>query len=73
MDEVERIVRGLTKAQREAVKDGYIGDQSIMTVRALREKGLFELVIDSPNGRAGFMHLTAPGLRVRAALKEAGE
>jgi hypothetical protein len=38
------------------------------TVRSLRDKGLFHLVIDSPNGQCGFMHLTPLGEAVRAAL-----
>lgn len=41
------------------------------TVRALRRKGLFDLVIDSPDGQCGFMQLTPLGQQTRAALIQA--
>lgn len=63
------IARGLTKPQRKFVADGSIhGDCAMVTVRALQAKGLFCLVIDSPNGRCGFMRLTPLGEIVRAWL-----
>lgn len=63
------IARSLTGAQREAIWRGGIGDESMATVRALVRKGLMYLRIDSPNGRWGFMELTALGLAVRAELE----
>lgn len=63
------VKRRLTRAQRLYVKDGAIhGGCTMATVRVLRAKRLFELVIDSPNGQCGFMRLTALGEAVRAAL-----
>jgi DNA-binding MarR family transcriptional regulator len=70
-EQVRAVVRGLTKPQRTLVKDGCIhGDFTMTTVRALQRKGLFSLVIDSPNGRCGFMRLTPLGQAVRAAMSE---
>ena len=66
---VERVVQTLTPRQRQMVLSGCIhGDFTMATVNALRRKGLFHLVIDSPNGRCGFMRLTPLGERVRRAL-----
>lgn len=66
------VLRGLTKAQRMYVRDGSIhGDCAMRTTRALVAKGLFGLVIDSPNGQCGFMRLTPLGNAVQAALADA--
>lgn len=63
------LVRSLTPAQRMYVRDASIhGDCNMVTVRALKRKGLFHLVISSPNGQCGFMRLTPLGEAVRAAL-----
>lgn len=72
-DEIFRLfVRGLSKAQRQYVAAGCIhGDCTMQTVRALVRKGLFRLVIDSPNGNAGFMRLTPLGENVRDHLRDA--
>jgi uncharacterized protein YjhX (UPF0386 family) len=59
----------LSRPQRMYVRDGAIhGDCAISTVRALTRKGLFRLVIDSPNGQCGLMRLTPLGEVVRALL-----
>jgi uncharacterized protein YjhX (UPF0386 family) len=56
--------------QRQLVRDGCIhGDFTMATVRALKRKGLFHLVISSPNGQCGFMELTPLGEAVRAELR----
>jgi len=69
IDKVKSAIRGLTKVQRMYVQDGCIhGDCTMRTVRALRNKGLFELVITSPNGQCGTMELTELGRSVRAAI-----
>lgn len=66
----EEAVRSLTRTQRKFVKAGCIhGDFRMTTVRALEQKGLFHLVIDSPNGQCGFMRLTPHGEAVQAALQ----
>lgn len=63
------IARGLTTTQRKFLASGVIhGDFTMATVRTLKRKGLFELVIDSPNGRCGFMRLTPLGEAVRDIL-----
>lgn len=68
-EQVRSAVRKLTKVQRECVRLGAIsGDFTMNTVHALRGKGLFHLVISSPNGQCGFMHLTPFGEAVRAEL-----
>ena len=67
MDEIAGL--RLTMAQKSAILDGYIGDQVMVTVNALKRKGLFHLVIDSPNGRCGFMRLTPLGIEVQAILR----
>lgn len=59
----------LTKAQRMYVMDGCIhGDCTMATMRALVRKGLFHIVIDSPNRQWGFMKLTPLGVETRAVL-----
>jgi hypothetical protein len=64
----------LTKAQKRFVIDGCIhGDFQMRTVRALRQKGLFDLEVNSPNGRAGFMRLTEFGKAVQAKLSGANK
>jgi uncharacterized protein YjhX (UPF0386 family) len=69
-DYIREVIGGLTKVQRMYVVDGCIhGDCQMVTVRALKRKGLFHLVIDSPNGEAGFMRLTSLGEAVQANLK----
>ena len=68
-DSVKETIRGLTPAQRMYVKDGCIhGDCTMQTMRALKRKGLFELVISSSNGQCGFMELTPLGKAVQSAL-----
>jgi hypothetical protein len=68
-EDIKAVKRSLTPAQRRHVKNGCIsGDFTMTTVRHLEAKGLFELVISSPNGRAGFMELTPLGKAVQAAL-----
>lgn len=70
---VRAAAASLTKAQRYHVLNGCIsGDFSMSTVSALRRKGLFELVIDSPNGRYGLMKPTALGQQVRDYLRALG-
>ena len=65
------IWKSLTKVQQKFVKAGCIhGDFTMVTVRALKAKGLFHLVIDSPNGQCGFMKLTPLGESVRVAALE---
>lgn len=72
--EAREALRSLTKVQRMYVKDGCIhGDCSMRTARLLMGKGMFHLVISSPNGKAGFLHLTPLGERVRSLLTEAGK
>lgn len=67
--EVRKVVASLTRAQRQYVKDGCIhGDCTMTTVRALKRKGLFYLVITSPNGQCGHMELTPLGKAVQATL-----
>ncbi len=79
MADVQNIIKDLTKPQRYHVERGCIsGDFTMATVNALKRKGLFELVISSPNGRCGFMELTPLGKQVRQAVttpsdKEGGE
>lgn len=68
-EDIKAAKRGLTQAQRMYVQDGCIhGDRTMQTVRALKLKGLFELVISSPNGQCGFMELTPLGKAVQSAL-----
>ena len=70
-EEVRKQLRGLTKAQRPLIINGCVsGDFSMQTVRALIGKGLMYLRIDSPNGRAGFVELTALGKEVQAAIRQ---
>lgn len=69
---VRSAAKALTPKQRGFVKAGCIhGDFTMRTVYALRDKGLFHLVIDSPNGRCGFMRLTPLGEAVQAAIQSA--
>jgi hypothetical protein len=69
---VQMIARGLTTVQRRYILAGAIhGDCAVATVRALKRKGLFRLVIDSPNGHCGFMRLTPLGEAVREMLQSA--
>lgn len=68
-EQVAAICRTLTPVQRTFVKDACLhGDVYMTTVRALKRKGLFHLVISSPNGQCGFMRLTPFGEAVRSAL-----
>jgi len=70
-EEIARIAKGLTKAQRDEVKRGtFSGDNPITTARALMRKDLMHLRIDSPNGRCGFIECTPLGLAVRTYLME---
>jgi uncharacterized protein YjhX (UPF0386 family) len=63
------IIRRLSPKQKTFIRDGCIhGDFTMATVRALKFKGLFHLVIDSPNGQCGFMELTPLGNAVRAEM-----
>lgn len=80
MADTQKIVKALSPAQRYHVERGCIsGDFTMATVNALKRKGLFELVISSPNGRCGYMELTPLGKQVRQAIaatpsdKEGGE
>lgn len=69
MTSVGRIVKALSPLQAEIVRRGCVsGDFTMATVRALKRKGLFELVIDSPNRQCGFMRLTPLGIEVQSAL-----
>lgn len=69
MADTQKIAKALSPAQRHHVERGCIsGDFTMATVNALKRKGLFELVISSPNGRCGFMGLTPLGKQVRQAL-----
>ena len=69
MSGVQKVVKSLSPIQAEIVKRGcFSGDFTMATVRALKRKGLFHLVISSPNGQCGFMELTPLGAEVRAAL-----
>lgn len=68
-DDLDKLVRGLTDIQREAVRRGGIGDESMATVNALKRKGLMHLRIDSPNGRWGFMELTPLALALKAHIE----
>lgn len=66
---VVEAMRGLTPTQKKYVMDGSIhGDCTVKTIRALQDKALFFLMIDSPNGRCGFMKLTPLGETVRRIL-----
>jgi hypothetical protein len=42
----------------------------MQTVRKLKAKGMFHLVINSPNGQCGFMELTQLGKAVQAQLRK---
>ena len=69
---VREAIRRLTPVQRAYTKTGAIhGDFTMATVKALEAKGIFHLVIDSPNGQCGFMRLTSLGEAVKTALKSA--
>lgn len=69
-DEVAVALRGLTRVQRVYVRDGSIhGDCTTRTAAALRDKGLFHLVIDSPNGQWGFFRMTPLGRAVHDHLR----
>jgi len=65
---VQDALRSLTKAERRYVEAGYIGDVTPGVLRSLREKAMFYLQIDSPNGRCGSMRLTPLGVNVRALI-----
>lgn len=66
---VEKIIKSLSPIQAEVVRRGcFSGDFTMATVRALKRKGLFELVISSPNGQCGFMELTDLGKQVRQSM-----
>jgi hypothetical protein len=68
-DAARKALCNLTKVQKGFVLDGSIhGSFSMATVHALKRKGLFHLVIDSPNARCGFMRLTPLGESVRKLL-----
>jgi hypothetical protein len=65
------ILKTLTKTQRKYVSDGALhGDVTMATISVLRRKGLFQLVIDSPNGRCGMMHITPLGKAVQKIIKD---
>lgn len=68
--QIAETARKLTAVQRNAVRRGGIGDETMATINALWRKGLMHLRIDSPDGRCGFMELTAKGQSVAAYLKE---
>lgn len=62
-------LKQLTRAQKRFVADGYIhGEFRMQTIRELLRKGLFYLVIDSPNGQCGHMELTPLGKNVQALI-----
>ena len=63
------LAKSLTPVQKRAVADGYIGDQGMATIKSLLRKDLYHLVIDSPNGRYGFMRLTERGDAVRRIIR----
>lgn len=66
-EQVRDAFQSLTRVQRGFVARGCIsGDFQMKTIRALKRKGIFHFVIDSPNGQCGFMHLTPLGEAVRA-------
>lgn len=69
MPDLDKLARGLTDAQREAIRRGGIGDETMATVNALKRKGLMHLRIDSPDGRWGFMELTPLGQRLKAHIE----
>lgn len=69
-DALERLATRLTPNQRYHVERGCIsGDFTMATVESLRRKGLMELVVDSPNGKCGFMELTETGRGVQSILR----
>lgn len=69
MVDIQKIAKALSPAQRYHVERGCIsGDFTMETVKALKRRGLFELVINSSNGRYGFMELTPLGKQVRQAI-----
>lgn len=66
---ITSLIEKLSPAQRYHVERGCIsGDFTMNTVNALKRKGLFHLVISSPNGQCGFMEPTDLGKRVRAQM-----
>lgn len=67
---VRAALSGLTRGERKHVAAGYVGDCTAATLRNLRNKAMFYLKIDSPNGRCGLMVLTPLGVNVRALLNE---
>lgn len=70
---VREALCGLTPAQKRYVKDGAVhGDPKLQTIRALTDKALFFLFIDSPNGRCGHFRLTPLGETVRRILNGDG-
>lgn len=70
-EHVKAAVRGLTKVERQYVRDGSChGDIRMQTIRSLQHKGMFYLKITSPNGRCGHMALTPLGLNAQALLKK---
>lgn len=70
---VQEALRGLTRVQKSYVIDGAIhGDPAPVTIRALLNRALFYIKIDSPNGRCGPMVLTPLGETVRAILLSDG-
>lgn len=72
INDIASIARRLSPLQAELTKDGSIhGDFTMATVNALKRKGLFHLVIDSPNGQWGFMRLTPLGEAVQQHLRSA--
>ena len=67
--DLDEVIAGMSEAQRDEVMRGAAsGNYPISVTRALVRKGLQELVIDSPNGRCGFMRNTEAGEAVRARL-----
>lgn len=66
---VQEALRGLTPVQKATIIRGYIGDETMATVSALKSRAIFYLKINSPNGRCGFMELTPLGESIREILK----
>lgn len=68
-DWIGEAAKGLTRAQRKHVLAGGLhGDFTMATAQTLRDKGLFYLDIDSPNGQCGILRLTTYGRRVQERL-----
>lgn len=57
----------LTPAQKSAVRDGYIGDQQMRTVRTLKRLGYFHAV-DNPGTTCYHFELTEKGHALHETL-----